>query len=219
MSDSPTTDAERLAIGCDPLQGERLGDLDDLRRVIHRLGYEGDDIPRTHWDHASWSCPQPDCDGGLELVDTSLRGFDPDDLDGSVDRTADEFFLHLSEAQSPNVPVVACFGCGQVFEVNFRRLFEPEAFDIPEPRIVETPGTLSGRPRIDGTRIGVEHIVGHHERGEDAEHIASETYPSLTVEHVEAAIEWARFCFSKPSIARTSVSSSSLVGSETTSPL
>lgn len=56
--------------------------------------------------------------------------------------------------------------------------------------IVETPGTLSGRPRIDGTRIGVLHVLSALECGHSPEEIASETYPHLTVEQVTEAVEW-----------------------------
>lgn len=56
--------------------------------------------------------------------------------------------------------------------------------------IVETPGTLSGRPRIDGTRIGVLHVLSALECGHSPEEIASETYPHLNVEQVTEAVEW-----------------------------
>lgn len=56
--------------------------------------------------------------------------------------------------------------------------------------IVETPGTLSGNPRIDGTRIGVLHILAHLDTGETPEEIAEESYPHLSVEQVEEAVSW-----------------------------
>lgn len=56
--------------------------------------------------------------------------------------------------------------------------------------IVETPGTLSGRPRIEGTRIGVLHILSLVEHGDTPSEIVSETYPHLTTEQVTEAIEW-----------------------------
>lgn len=56
--------------------------------------------------------------------------------------------------------------------------------------IVETPGTLSGRPRIDGTRIGVLQILSSGECGYTPEDIASKQYPHLTLEQVTEAIEW-----------------------------
>jgi uncharacterized protein (DUF433 family) len=189
------SDADRIALGLDPLQGERLYDLDDLWRVLERLGHEpGDRIPTTVWDYADWTCPLDDCDGGLELADTRVRGLPPDteDLDQSVDRDDSELYLRLNEAQSPTVPVVTCYECQSVFEASFRRLRNPEEERLPEPRIVETPGTLSGRPRIDGTRIGVEHVWAFHERGDSADDIAKQQYPPLSEAHVNAAIEWAQ---------------------------
>lgn len=58
--------------------------------------------------------------------------------------------------------------------------------------IVQTSGTLSGKPRIEGTRIGVQHIVGKVEIGATVEEVANEVYPGLTVEEVREAVEWAR---------------------------
>lgn len=57
--------------------------------------------------------------------------------------------------------------------------------------IVQTPGTLSGKPRIEGTRIGVQHIVGKVETGASVEDVAEEVYPCLSEEQVRAAVEWA----------------------------
>ena len=56
--------------------------------------------------------------------------------------------------------------------------------------IVETPGTLSGKPRIEGTRIGVLHILAHLDTGETPEEIAEESYPHLSVEQVKGAVDW-----------------------------
>lgn len=66
--------------------------------------------------------------------------------------------------------------------------------DGPESnaRIVETPDTLGGRPRIAGTRIGVEHIWASYERGDTAADIAEHVYPSLSEADAAAAIEWAQ---------------------------
>lgn len=194
-SEDDTTDTERIAIGLDPLQDERLYDLDDLWRVLERLGHErSDTIPTTVWDYVDWACPLDDCHGGLGPVDTRMHGLpaDPAELDESVDRDDSELYLQLSEAQSPTVPLVVCNTCKSVFEANFRRLRDPEEERLPDPRIVETPETLSGRPRIDGTRIGVEHIWPFHQRGDSADEIAKRQYPSLSEAHVNAAIEWAQ---------------------------
>lgn len=193
MTDDALTDAERIAIGCDPLREEQLHDLDDLWHVLRRLGHDPSDaIPRTVWEGVSWSCPVDDCDGGLEPVDTRMRDLpvDPDDLDESVSLDESEEYLRLSKARSSTVPVVACYMCHSAFKTTFRRLRDPEEWNLPEPRIVETPDTLHGRPRIDGTRIGVEHIWTFHRRGYTAGEISKQVYPSLSEGHVNVAIEW-----------------------------
>ncbi len=55
--------------------------------------------------------------------------------------------------------------------------------------IVSTPGTCSGRPRIAGRRIRVQHIYEWHElQGMSAEEIASEY--GLTLAQVYAALAY-----------------------------
>lgn len=193
-NDEARTDAERIELGCDPLQGEQLHDRDDLWRVLVRLGHEpSDKLPTTVWDSVDWSCPSDDCDGGLELIDTRVRGLpaDSDALDESVDLDDPEAYVRLTEAQSPTVPVVVCYDCRSAFEVSFRRLRDPEEYSLPEPRIVETPDMLHGAPRIDGTRIGVEHVMAFYKQGYTPEEITLEVYPQLSEEHVREAVEWA----------------------------
>ena len=57
-------------------------------------------------------------------------------------------------------------------------------------RIVSTPGTCGGRPRIDGHRITVEDVVTWHERmGMSADEIVS-AYPTLTLSDVYAALAY-----------------------------
>jgi uncharacterized protein (DUF433 family) len=58
--------------------------------------------------------------------------------------------------------------------------------------IVQTPGTLGGRPRIDGTRIGVDTIAIEVVRhGVSPERVASEEYwPYLTLAQVHAALAY-----------------------------
>ncbi|WP_435186422.1 DUF7342 family protein [Halobellus sp. EA9] len=123
------SDADRIALGLAPLQGERLYDLGDLRRVLDRLGHDtDDDIPTTFWDYVEWPCPMDDCDGGLRPVNTGVWGLpaDPNDLDESVDCDDPEQYIRLSEAQKSTVPVVVCYDCGSVFKANFRRLRDSE---------------------------------------------------------------------------------------------
>lgn len=57
-------------------------------------------------------------------------------------------------------------------------------------RIVSTPGTCGGRPRIDGHRITVEDVVIWHERmGMSADEIVS-AYPTLKLSDVYAALAY-----------------------------
>ncbi len=57
-------------------------------------------------------------------------------------------------------------------------------------RIVSTPGTCGGKPRIDGHRITVKHIVLDHQRvGMSPDEIVS-AYPSLTISDVYAALAY-----------------------------
>ena len=58
--------------------------------------------------------------------------------------------------------------------------------------IVRTPGTLGGRPRIDGTRIGVHSIVTEMRYAKATpEDLVSENYwPYLTLAQVYAAIAY-----------------------------
>jgi uncharacterized protein (DUF433 family) len=55
-------------------------------------------------------------------------------------------------------------------------------------RIVSTPGTCGGKPRIEGHRITVKHIVLEHQReGLSPDEIVS-AYPSLTLSDIYAAL-------------------------------
>jgi uncharacterized protein (DUF433 family) len=57
-------------------------------------------------------------------------------------------------------------------------------------RIVSTPGTCGGRPRIDGHRITVDDVAIWHERmGMSADEIVS-AYPTLTLSDVYAALAY-----------------------------
>ena len=57
-------------------------------------------------------------------------------------------------------------------------------------RIVATPETLVGKPRIKGTRISVELIVGWLANGWSFEQIL-ESYPNITREDILAALAFA----------------------------
>ena len=57
-------------------------------------------------------------------------------------------------------------------------------------RIVSTPGTCGGRPRIDGHRITVEDVAIWHERmGMSPDEIVS-AHPSMTLSDVHAALAY-----------------------------
>lgn len=67
-------------------------------------------------------------------------------------------------------------------------LQEPHESD--RVRIVSTPGTCGGRPRIDGHRITVEDVAIWHERmGMSPDEIVS-AYPSITLADVHAAVAY-----------------------------
>ncbi|MBI2803057.1 MAG: DUF433 domain-containing protein [Gammaproteobacteria bacterium] len=57
-------------------------------------------------------------------------------------------------------------------------------------RIVGTPGTCGGRPRIDGTRITVEFLFGLKAAGWSDTQIL-EGYPHLAAEDLQAAFAYA----------------------------
>src|SRR5258708_10026069 len=59
-----------------------------------------------------------------------------------------------------------------------------------EPRIVSTPGTCGGKPRIDGHRITVKHIVLDYQRGGMSPDEIVSAYPSLTLSDVHAALAY-----------------------------
>lgn len=66
------------------------------------------------------------------------------------------------------------------------------AADYPADRvrIVSTPGTCGGRPRIEGHRIQVEDVALWYERmGMSLDEIVSE-YPSITLAEVHAALAY-----------------------------
>lgn len=54
-------------------------------------------------------------------------------------------------------------------------------------RVVSTPGIIGGKPRIDGTRVGVSHILAALAAGDTADEIV-EALPWLTHDDVRAAL-------------------------------
>jgi uncharacterized protein (DUF433 family) len=69
----------------------------------------------------------------------------------------------------------------------------PSAVSLPPPdrvRIVSTPGTCGGRPRIDGHRITVEDVAIWHQRmGMSPDEIVS-AHPSISLSDVHAALAY-----------------------------
>lgn len=57
--------------------------------------------------------------------------------------------------------------------------------------IVSTPDVLSGKPRIDGTRIPVALILGYLAAGSTADEIIGE-FPDLTRDDIAACLDYAR---------------------------
>jgi uncharacterized protein (DUF433 family) len=57
-------------------------------------------------------------------------------------------------------------------------------------RIVATPETMFGKPRIDGTRITVEHVLRRLALGWSFDEIIDQ-HPRVTKEDIQAAIEFA----------------------------
>jgi len=57
--------------------------------------------------------------------------------------------------------------------------------------IVSTPDVLSGKPRIDGTRIPVALVLGYLAAGSTYDEIIGE-FPDLTRENIAACLDYAR---------------------------
>lgn len=57
--------------------------------------------------------------------------------------------------------------------------------------IVSTPDVLSGKPRIDGTRIPVALILGYLAAGKTYDEVISE-FPDLKSEDIAACLDYAR---------------------------
>ncbi len=67
-------------------------------------------------------------------------------------------------------------------------------------RIVSTPGTLGGRPRIDGTRVGVSHILEALAAGDTADEIVAD-FPYLTHDDIRAALIYGAYHAEHPAAA------------------
>ena len=67
-------------------------------------------------------------------------------------------------------------------------------------RIVSTPGVLGGKPRIDGTRMGVTHILEALAAGDTAEQIVKD-FPYLTHDDIRAALIYGAYHAQHPAEA------------------
>jgi uncharacterized protein (DUF433 family) len=56
--------------------------------------------------------------------------------------------------------------------------------------IVQTPGYVGGRPRIEGTRMPVSTIVTWSQAGYDAHAIATQVFPHLSLAQIESALAY-----------------------------
>jgi len=59
-----------------------------------------------------------------------------------------------------------------------------------EPRIVSTPGVVGGRPRLQGTRLTVQDILGALAAGDTIDELLVD-YPYLTREDFAAVLRYA----------------------------
>jgi uncharacterized protein (DUF433 family) len=67
-----------------------------------------------------------------------------------------------------------------------------ETVEVPldRGRIVATPGTCGGKPRIAGHRITVRHIVMDHQRGGMSPDEIVSAYPTITLSDVYTALAY-----------------------------
>jgi uncharacterized protein (DUF433 family) len=75
---------------------------------------------------------------------------------------------------------------------NTKKLYDPRTMTVQlSPLIVSDKHTLSGKPRVEGTRISVQLVLENLEAGETIDQIL-ENYPSLTREGILACIGYAK---------------------------
>lgn len=67
-------------------------------------------------------------------------------------------------------------------------------------RVVSTPGVLGGKPRIDGTRVGVAHILEALAAGDTADQIVKDM-PWLTHDDIRAALIYGAYHAQHPTQA------------------
>ena len=67
-------------------------------------------------------------------------------------------------------------------------------------RIVSIPGVLGGKPRIDGTRVGVTHILEALAAGDTTAEIVAD-FPYLTIDDIRAALIYGAYHAQHPAQA------------------
>jgi uncharacterized protein (DUF433 family) len=80
-----------------------------------------------------------------------------------------------------------------------------------QDRIVTSPDTLFGRPRIAGTRIGVDFILDLLASGWSSQRILDE-YPQLKPEDLQAAFAFIRDCLKDEDFVLKAKAAEGLVG-------
>jgi uncharacterized protein (DUF433 family) len=71
-----------------------------------------------------------------------------------------------------------------------RSITNIETETLESPRIVRSPGTCGGKPRIDGHRIKVEHVaICYESMGMSPDEIVS-AHPTITLAQVHAALAY-----------------------------
>lgn len=73
------------------------------------------------------------------------------------------------------------------------------------PNIEATPGVVSGRPRIKGTRLSVEFILSLIAGGSTIAEIV-QAYPQISEEQVKEAVQFAIFALSQENYTITNLS-------------
>jgi uncharacterized protein (DUF433 family) len=66
----------------------------------------------------------------------------------------------------------------------------PQTQTLETPRIVRTPGTCGGKPRIDGHRIKVAHIAICHERMRMSPDEIVTAHPTINPAQVHSALAY-----------------------------
>ena len=80
-----------------------------------------------------------------------------------------------------------------------------------QDRIVTTPDTLSGRPRIAGTRIGVDFVLDLMASGWTSQRILDE-YPHLKPDDLQAVFAFVRDCLKDEDFVLKAIAAEGMTG-------